>query len=317
MFVSLLKRASLSLAIAAIASSAFAMPVLRGDITVSAPIVTIGDLFENAGLKAETAIFRAPAPGTTGTVTLDDIASAAGAAGITEFEPAGLTAIRVSRAGTAIDLPLIADLIESDLRQRGILTEGMQMELSLDAPLPALAATDAARPATLEILRYMPGSASISARFLVSGASAPLDISGQIQLMVEAPHLARTLPEGAVLGADDVVMRLVPLAYAETAGLVAYQEAIGMQLQRQTRAGVMLRPADIAAPQVVGRNETVTIIYREGALTLTATGKALNAASLSQPVSVLNTMSNKVLLGTATGNGTVTILSGPQQVAGL
>jgi len=59
------------------------------------------------------------------------------------------------------------------------------------------------------------------------------------------------------------------------------------------------------------------VIYRSGALTLTTRGQALNAASLNQPVSVLNPMSRKVLHGVAAADGTVIVTSAPQAVAGL
>ena len=52
------------------ASTALAVPTLKGDITVNKAIVTIGDMFEDAGTLAETGIFMAPAPGTTGIVPL-------------------------------------------------------------------------------------------------------------------------------------------------------------------------------------------------------------------------------------------------------
>lgn len=314
---SLVNRTALSLAAALVATTAYSAPLLRGDITVTAPLVTVGDLFENAGLAAETAVFRAPAPGTTGTITLDDISAALRAAGIDHYENAGLLSIKVSRSGAPVDMALLSDLISADLRQRGILSTGMEMDLALDGQLPALVSTDTGNPADLLMLRYMPGSAHFSARFAVAGQTHPLDISGQIDLRIEAPHLTRTLPEGTIIGPSDVEMRMVPLAYAETTGLVSYEALIGKQLQRQTRAGVMVRPSDIAAPQVISRNENVTVIYQQGSLTLTTIGKALNAASLTEPVSVLNTMTNRVLQGTATGNGTVTIVSGSQQVAGL
>ena len=317
MIASLLKRAALATAFAVLSSAAQAEPLLRGDVTVEAAIVTVGDLFDNAGLLAETAVFRAPAPGTAGVLSVEDISAALQAVGIEQFEPAGLQSVRVTRAGVTVDLPLLTDLIADDLRARGILSHDMDMDIALDAPLPQLVAADTAAPATLTILRYMPGSSTFSARFSVAGVSNPLDVSGQIQLLIAAPHLARTLPEGTILGHGDVEMRMIPLAYAESTGLVSLDELVGKQLQRQTRAGVVLRPSDIAAPEIIGRNETVTVIYRQGSLTLTTTGKALNSASLSGPVTVLNTMTNRVLQGIATQNGTVTVLSGPQQVAGL
>ena len=317
MIASILKRTGLALVLAALAGAAHAEPLLRGDVTVTTPIVTIGDLFENAGLAAEKAVFRAPAPGTAGTVSVQDIAAALKTAGIEQFQTAGLASIRVARAGTAIDLPLLKGLIANDLYSRGILSESMEMEIALDAPLPALVSSSTATPASLVMLRYMPGSSSFAARFQVAGVDRPLDVSGQIQIMIEAPHLTRSLPEGTILTPQDVEMRLIPLAYAESTGVVELHDLIGKQLQRQTRAGVMLRPADIAAPQIISRNDHVTVIYRQGSLTLTTTGKALNAASLSEPVSVLNTMTNKVLQGTATQDGTVTVSIGNQQLAGL
>ncbi|SDG93458.1 flagellar basal body P-ring formation chaperone FlgA [Pelagibacterium luteolum] len=317
MIAPLLKRSGLALAFAAVCGTAHAEALLRSNVTVTAPLVTIGDLFDNAGLLSETAIFRAPAPGTTGTVSLADIATAVGAAGLEEFEAYGLTEIKVSRSGMPVDMDLLSNLISADLTQRGILGQAMEMRISLNTPLPELVAADTSAPASLVMLRYMPGSSHFSARFQVSGLDNPVDVSGQIELTIEVPHLTRSLPEGTIIGPDDIEMRMVPLAYAETAGIVSYDAIIGMQLQRQTRAGVMLRPADLAQPQIIGRNENVTVLYQQGALTLTTTGKALNAASLSEPVSVLNTMTNRVLQGTASGDGTVTITSGPQQLAGL
>lgn len=317
MIASLFKRTGFALAAMALATTAQAEPILRGDVTVDAAIVTVGDLFDGAGLLAETAVFRAPAPGTSGVLSLQDIAAAVQAAGIETFEPSGFERIRVARAGVEIGQNLLSDLIAADLRNRGILNADMDMDVALDAPLPALVAADSDTPAALTILRYMPGSSTFSARFQVSGLDRPLDVSGQIQLLIAAPHLKRTLPQGTILGPNDIEMRMIPLAYAESTGLVAVEEITGMALQRQTREGVMLKPSDIAAPEIISRNDSVTVVFQQGALTLTTTGKALNSASLSQPVSVLNTMTNKVLQGIATQNGTVTVSSGPQQLAGL
>src|SRR5690554_5010833 len=214
MFASLLKHTGLALAFTALTGMAQAEPLLRGDVTVHSAIVTVGDLFENAGLFAEKAVFRAPAPGTAGILSVDDIASALQSAGIERFETAGLDSIRVARSGVEIDQSLLSELIATDLRQRGILNADMDMDIALDTPLPDLVAANPAQPASLSILRYMPGSSTFSARFEVSGLDRPLDISGQIQLLIAAPHLTRTLPQGTILGPSDIEMRMIPLAFA-------------------------------------------------------------------------------------------------------
>ena len=49
-------------------TTALAAPVLRAEVSVTAPIVTVGDMFADAGAMADTPLFRAPKPGTTGMV---------------------------------------------------------------------------------------------------------------------------------------------------------------------------------------------------------------------------------------------------------
>ena len=59
------------------ASTALAAPVLKGEVSVNHPVITVGDMFDDAGSLAEKALFRAPAPGTTGTVSLEAVHTAA------------------------------------------------------------------------------------------------------------------------------------------------------------------------------------------------------------------------------------------------
>ena len=62
-----------TLAFALVATAAQAAPVLRSEVTVNHPVVTVGDMFDDAGAAAEEALFRAPLPGTSGLVGLADI----------------------------------------------------------------------------------------------------------------------------------------------------------------------------------------------------------------------------------------------------
>src|SRR5215217_9715356 len=96
-------------------SGAYAAPMLRGDIVVNATVVTVGDMFEDAGLSAEDALFRAPKPGTSGNVSLVDIQAAAARIGLEAFDARGLDAVRVRRAATVVDETMLADLIAADL----------------------------------------------------------------------------------------------------------------------------------------------------------------------------------------------------------
>lgn len=297
--------AALGLAVGA----ADAAPVLKADITVNAAIVTVGDMFEDAGALTEKALFRAPRPGTTGLVSLEAVREAAALVGLTDFVNDGLSLVRVSRASTIIDAPILAEMISKDLRARGIASNEVTVRPVFDTPELAFAAEAVATPVQLVSLRYMPGSESFEARFMIAGTELPVDVNGRIELLVEAPHLAASLPAGTILQPSDIEMRLVPLNFAETAGIPALDQLVGKQLERQSRSGLMLKVSDVSDPQVVLRNSMVTLYLRSGPMTLTVKGQALNNASIGQPVQVLNPISKRILHGVAMANGSVGMTS--------
>jgi flagella basal body P-ring formation protein FlgA len=301
----------------ALTTSAIAAPALRSEVTVRSEIVTVGDMFDNAGILAEEGLFRAPAPGTTGTVTIDAVREAASLVGLTEFEAEGIERVRVARPAAVVDTEFLTHLITVDLSQRGILAPDMIADTKFDRPDLVINAEAVVDPARLINLRYMPQSGEFTARFLIAGQDEPVDVTGTIDLLVEAPHLIDTLPAGTVLTQSDIEMRLVPLTTAETSGSARLQDLIGKALARQSRAGMMLKVNDVRAPELVSRNDIVTVFLKSGAMTLTVKGQALSAAAEGDTIPVLNLTTKKVLYGRATAAGTIEITTQPLTVAGL
>jgi flagella basal body P-ring formation protein FlgA len=294
----------LSLALIGVAAAA---PVLKSEVMVPAPVVTVGDMFTNAGSLAEQPLFRAPAPGTSGVVSVEAVRQAAALVGLDEFASGDVLRVRVSRDATIVDPAALTQMIVSDLTNRGIVSNGITAETSYDQKGLTFNAEAVDPPATLVTLRYMPGNGTFAARFLIAGYDAPVDVTGHIELMVEAPHLVGTLRAGTVLQASDIEMKPVPLRYAESAGYAEEQDVIGKALVRQTRAGTPLRLVDVADPEMISRNQPVTIYFRSGPMTLTVKGQALGGAAEGEPVQVLNLMSKKVLSAVAVAPGAVEI----------
>lgn len=297
--------------------TAFGAPILRGDITVVSPIVTVGDMFEDAGALAETAIFGAPAPGTTGTVDLNAIRAAAARIGITSFAANGLNAVRVSRAAAVVDETLIKDMIVADLTARGILTAGMHANIMMSQLIDPIQVSTQGEAARLDTLRYHPSRSDFTARFLLAGASKPLDISGSIAITIDAPHLAANLVAGTVLMPDHIVMRPIPLRDADSLGIVPLDQLVGKALRRQSRDGMVLRAADLTEPLAVSKNDLVTIVYRQGPMTLTVKGQAVTSAAKGAPLQVINLMSKRIISATAIAPGTVQVTAAPLALAGL
>ena len=295
------------LGVALLTTGALASPVLKSQVVVSTPIVTVGDMFDDADLYAEEPLFRSPAPGTTGRVSLDAVRVAAAKIGLTEFESPSSLAVTVARFGEVVGASEFSDLIEDALRERGTLSDNVSAEINFSTLLPTITADTAKDPVQLVSLSYAGGSGQFAARFMVSGSSKPIDLDGRIDLVVEVPHLVSALGADAVIGPEDVEMRAVPIRTADTGSYASLDQVIGMQLRRPARAGKMLKPGDIAEPVLIARNEAVTIVYRSGPLTLTVKGQALGNASRGATVQVLNLMSNKVLSALAADQGLVTV----------
>ncbi len=301
------------------ATTAFAAPVLKSAVSVNRPIVTVGDMFDDAGLLAETALFRAPAPGTTGMVSLEAVRDAATRAGLGDYVADGVMAVKVERRATVIDTTELTNLIEGDLSFRGLLPADAQVSARFDGGALSFNAEDVAVPVTLTSLRWQPGARAFAARFSIAGIDAPVDVTGMIELMVEVPHLASTLTAGSVLTPADIEMKKVPFDYADQSGIGAVEHLVGKELKRNGRAGLMLKAADVMERLTVRRNTQVTVLLKTGAMTLTVVGQSLADASAGQPVQVMNMVTKKILNGIAMADGTVAIATAAQklQVAGL
>lgn len=306
-----------ALALLLLSGTALAAPVLKHDITVSGPIVTVGDMFDDAGLAAENPLFRAPKPGTSGLVPLADIRSATARIGIESFDAAGFDAVRVSRSATIVDQAILTTLINQDLAARGIITSGMSADTIFTTPITPLNAEAIPQPASVISLRYLPGTGAFSARFAIAGIEQPLDVSGNIEMMIEAPHLTGTFPAGTILSADDIAMRPIPLRFAESTGIARLEDLVGKALKRPSRDGMMLKASDVAAPLTISKNDLVTIYFRKGPMTLTVKGQAVTGATIGAPVQVINLMSKRVISATAVAAGAVEVSNDPLTLAGL
>jgi len=312
-----LRALGFSLSLMLSTSAVIAAPVLRADITVSAPVVTVGDMFEDAGVLAEQPLFRSPLPGTTGNVDLNAVRSATARIGLTQFDVNGLSQVRVSRAASIVDQTLLAELITQDLRHRGILGEGMTANMLFTNAPEAITVAASATPASLVSLRYLPGNGTFSARFSLSGVNQSLDLSGSIEISIDAPHLAAGLPAGTVLRPEHIIMRPMPIQQADAQGIATIDQLVGMSLNRQSRDGMLLRASDVSTPLSIAKNDPVTIYYRQGLMTLTVKGQAVTGAAEGAPLQVLNLMSKRVISATAIAPGAVEVSNGPVTLAGL
>ncbi|MBV8574386.1 MAG: flagellar basal body P-ring formation protein FlgA, partial [Acetobacteraceae bacterium] len=137
-------------------------------------------------------------------------------------------------------------------------------------------------------------------------APTQLRFTGTAIETVDAVILTRGVERTDILKSSDIVVERRPKA--EVGGDPAVRDrAIGMQLRHSMRAGQPVRVADLAKPDLVQRDQNVTLIYQTAGIYLTTRGKAIDSGTEGDVISVLNPQTKRTVSGVVTGRGQVTI----------
>lgn len=309
---------SAGLLLAALASPAPATerPSLRGDVTASRDVVTLGDLVAHVPpALAEAPLFRAPALGAVGTIQSARILSAADALGLPAIETGGRLQVSVNRAARTAG----AGEIEAALRRRLAKDFGADPAatgIAFDGPPPALVVPpETTGEVGVSDLVLDRRSRRVAATVWIGPSAnerrAQARVTGAVVDLVEVVVLNRALDRGQAVARTDVSVErrardLVP-AEAVYDGL----PLDGRVARRTLAPGSLLRSADLVRPEIVGRGEIVTVVYEGAGISLSLRAKAGEAGALGDTVTVVNPQSKKTLQATVTGPGRVSVGTTP------
>jgi len=120
---------------------------------------------------------------------------------------------------------------------------------------------------------------------------------------VEALTFTRSLSAGEVIQPEDVMWTQVQAHLAPVSGPQDAAEIIGLSARRPLRAGQPVNIRDLAAPQVIARNDMVEVLYQDNGIELTITGRAQRNATQGDTVSILNLQSNRTIEAVAIAPG--------------
>jgi flagella basal body P-ring formation protein FlgA len=299
-----------------------ASPLLKHSVTVTSDVVRIGDLVDNAGTAAQIAIFRAPDLGTAGAVSTAQVLQAVRAHAVIGIDTAGISEVLVTRASRVITSKDVeARIAEAIALQLGVSGDS-EVAARLDREFRPLH-VDAGATAPLQVARlsFDPRSGQFDALLELPGStlarSLRLRFSGKAMETVEVAALTRPLARGEVVRASDVVVERRPKSEAGTDVANEAGRVAGMALRRAMRAGQILRQADLMRPELVQRNENVTLVFEAPGIMLTSRAKALETGAEGDLISVVNVQSKRTVQGTVTGPSTVTVTSMKPRIAAV
>ena len=287
-----------------------ASPVLRASVNVSGDVVRIGDVIDNAGPAAQIAIYRAPDLGTTGTLPVAQLIATLRAHQVIGVDTRELREISVTRLARTLESKDIETQVGLALEHRNGLGDAANLSITFDRD-PQTLQLDASNSGAVQPIatRYDTHSTRFDITFQIdneAGAPTRLRYTGTAIETVEAAVLARGVERSEVLKSSDVIVERRPKA--EVGNDVAGRDhAVGMQARRQLRAGQALRVSDLARPDLVQRDQAVTLVYESAGLYLTIRGKSLEAGTEGDVVNVLNLQSKRTVSGVVSGRGQVSV----------
>ncbi|MDA8230688.1 MAG: flagellar basal body P-ring formation chaperone FlgA [Magnetospirillum sp.] len=298
---------SLGLPVLAVAAG---LPVqLRSEATINGDAIRLGDLWDNLGDKAGTAIAAAPQPGRRVTLDARWLAAVAGTNGIDWHPSSPFDRIVVERAGRTVDPASIESAVREALAMQG-LPQGTGFELSSRSALAIVIPADAQPDVAVHDLDVDQRTQRFSATVEVP-AGAPnairVRVSGRTFTTTKIPVLNRTVARGDVIGERDIDWLDVRDDNMRRDIALEPRELVGMEPRFQVKAGMPVRLADLQRPILVSRNSTVTMVLRTPYMTLTSQGRATEDGGRGDIVHVTNTQTKQVVEALVEGPGTVSV----------
>jgi flagella basal body P-ring formation protein FlgA len=293
-------------------AAAAAGPALKASATVMDEIVRIGDLVENAGAVADVPIFRAPDLGQTGNVPVASVLDAVRGHHLIGLDSRGLSQVTVTRAARAITAKDVEARILQALAGKYGLPDSSNLAVVLDNEVRTILVEPTAT-SELAVIRlgYEPRTTRFDVAFELPGSLVarrlPLHFTGSLSETFDALVPTHEIAQGQVLKAADVAVERRPKANSTSATLTAIAQAEGLSAKHALRAGQVIRQADVAKPELVGRGDTVTIVFQVPGILLSILGKANEPGALGDVISVVNVQSKHTIQATVIGPGRVSV----------
>jgi flagellar basal body P-ring formation protein FlgA len=294
-------------------------PVLRAEALINGDVVRIGDLVDNAGIIANVPIFRAPDLGATGSVSADAVVEAVRAHALIGLDTNGVSEVVVTRASRAIPAKQIEDAVAAALSKQFALGEPRNIAVGFERELRAIQVEPTsqgeprvarinydARTNRFDVTLEIP--TSVTSRGM-------LRLSGRAVAAVDVITMLRPVERGAILKDGDVGTERRARADTARDVLSDATQAIGLAARGSLQPGRPLRSADLMKPELVGRNETITLAYQIPGIMLTVRGKALDAGAEGDVINVLNEQSKRTVQGVVVSPGRVMVTSAQAKLA--
>ncbi len=284
---------------------------VRSDIETNDRVVRLGDLVPDAPPEISGLVVAdAPVPGGTAVLSLAEVRSALLRAGYMEYE-VGSGRVTVRRSGRRVSRSRVERRLSALVGER---LDGTPVRVTLSGfrpfALPIVGAGGEVADYRLSLIDLDEERGRFQARLSFPdgfGGTRIRTLAGRYETMVEVPVLRRTVAAGEILRASDVVTRPVVARRLGRGMILDLRQIVGRAATRPLRANVPLRQGDVERPVLVRKGTLVTMQVRQGAMVLSALGKAMQDGALGDRILLLNPRTRRTVEGTVVAAGRVEI----------
>jgi flagellar basal body P-ring formation protein FlgA len=300
------------------ATATAATVTLKNKPVVEGESITFGDIFIGAGEKNDYVIASAPTPGRSKSFKASSVAFVAKKHGLDWNPTSSIKRIVVVRLGqripqqhieqelaTALEMELQSNRFELSLSSR---SGNIQVGLD-ESPMVAIESLSYNRlKDSFSAILLAPADAENPKRYKVTGKFYP-------QTMVPvSTHLIRS---GTKIREQDVKYKLVRSSTIGRDVILDIEQLIGRSPRRSVRSGVSFNMNNLGDPVTVSKGKLIAVLFKNGGIALTITGRALENGSEGDVIRVENTVSRKIIQAEVLNEQEVRIITGQQRLANL
>lgn len=287
-------------------------PQLKVGTMIEGDVIRLGDIWDNAGDKAATAVASAPQPGRRVTLDARWLAAVAAAHHL-DWRPATLfDKTMVERAAQTVDTASIETELREALALEGA-PAGSQIEIANRNALHVV--VPVGTPATIGVRDVMwdPRMNRFSATVEIpagSVAATRVKVAGRLYATTRIPVLTHTINRGDVISERDIQWVDVRDDQVRRDIAVDARQLVGLEPRFPLRANTPVRLNDVQRPVAVSKGQSVTMVMKNRFMTLTAQGRAIEDGGVGDVIRLTNVQTKQTVEGRVDGPGMVTVTPG-------
>ncbi len=297
------------------AKSQAADPLLKERIEIFSEIVTLGDLFHNAGDAEHTAVFRAPNIGTSGIISAERVKGSARKNGLHWPNLGGIQKVEVHRPSREIRSEELTDLLRRAVQEEIGAEEVEAIDIRFNTTPKSIHMDP--RTDTQLIVKQIQYNQRTGNFWAIVGPDGKSSFTGDVRLRGTAKEmLAMAVPRRTILRktrirSQDISMVRLPKTRFNSQYAQDPEELIGKVSRRRLATNKPVRLIDLEEPKIIRKNSIVEVTFRQGGLILKIEGRAMTDASYGELVTVVNVASKRNIEGIAVGPGLVSVSADP------